>query len=61
MILLLILACVTLHPWERVDLMTRVMADPIDPTEMGFDAQVRETREAMTGADAAGGATCGCY
>ncbi|MDP2305679.1 MAG: DUF4266 domain-containing protein [Pseudomonadota bacterium] len=60
MILLLLLACVTLQPWERVDLMTRVMADPFDPTEAAFDAHVRETREGMTGADAAGGAACGC-
>ncbi len=60
MILLLLLACATLQPWERADLMTRVMMEPLDPGEAAFDAHVRATRETMTAAGGAGGAACGC-
>jgi len=64
--LLLILAaatlagCTALKPYERAALMTRVMADPLDPLEMSFEVHVHRTREAMAGAELAGGASCGC-
>ena len=52
--------CATVRPYERSVLMSRVMQDPVDPLEAGFDAHVFGTREAMTGATTTGGASCGC-
>lgn len=52
--------CVVLKPYERAELMTRVMQDPLDPLEARFDAHVHRTREAMIGAEVGGGAACGC-
>jgi len=52
--------CVTLAPYQRATLMTRVMQDPYDTREAATAAHVIEVREAMAGASAASGASCGC-
>ena len=54
------LACAHLRTWERGALLTRAMADPIDPGAAAFEAHVLDTREPQTGAPAVGGAPCGC-
>ena len=60
LLLLVLAACAPVHPWERGRLMSPVMADPCDPLAAATTAHVLATREAMTGAAAVGGASCGC-
>jgi len=52
--------CVTLHPYERAELMTRVMSETPDAMEASFEVHVHRTREAMAGAELGEGASCGC-
>jgi hypothetical protein len=52
--------CVTLRPWERGALMQRVMNDVAHPLEAAMEVHVLRTREAMAGAESAGGVSCGC-
>jgi hypothetical protein len=52
--------CAPVHPWERGRLLTPVMAEPWDGLCAETTNHVRTTREAMMGADPAGGASCGC-
>ena len=56
----LLTGCATLAPYERAALMTRIMQDPYDPHEAAAISHVIEVREAMAGASAASGASCGC-
>lgn len=56
----LLAGCVTLAPYQRTTLMTRIMADPYDAREAVIAAHVIEVREAMAGASVASGASCGC-
>ena len=52
--------CATLKPWERGRLMQRCMQGSLDPLETAMDLHVHRTREAIMGAAAGGGASCGC-
>ena len=57
---LLVSGCATLQPWERGVLMQRCMQQSLDPLETAMDLHMHRTREAMSGAAAGGGASCGC-
>jgi hypothetical protein len=59
-LLVLLSGCAPLAPYQRTDLMTRVMQDTPAPLEAGIDVHVQQTREAMAGAGAVGGKSCGC-
>ncbi len=52
--------CVTLTTWERSTLMSRVMQDSGAPLEASFEEHVHAVREAVQGATAAAGSSCGC-
>ena len=52
--------CATLQPYERGELMTRVMVEVPDGMETGFEVHIHRTREAMAGAELGEGASCGC-
>ncbi len=52
--------CAPLAPYQRADLMTRVMLDPLDPSEAAMDIHIQQTREAVRGATGMGGGPCGC-
>ena len=52
--------CAVLKPYERTELMCRVMQDPASPLGARFDTHLQRTREAIAGASAGGGASCGC-
>ncbi len=52
--------CGTVHPWERERLVSPVMTATPDSLEAGFDLHVMTSREAIRGAEGAGGASCGC-
>ena len=52
--------CVTLSTWERSTLMSRVMQDSGSPLEASFEEHVHAVREAVQGATAAAGSSCGC-
>lgn len=52
--------CTVLKTWERGELQSRVMTDPPCAMEAAFDGHVHRTREAVSGASAGGGASCGC-
>lgn len=59
-LLLVVLAgCVHVPAWQRGALMTPVMIDD-DGLQDAADHHVLAAREAMSGADGAGGASCGC-
>jgi hypothetical protein len=53
--------CATVLPYERADLMTAVMEQPVDVMESAFEVHIHRTREAMAGAELGEGASCGCY
>ncbi len=59
--LVLCSSCVTLRPYERTELMTRVMSETSDSIEYSFEVHVHRTREAMAGAELGEGPSCGCY
>ncbi len=52
--------CATVEPWQRGRLMQRCMQGSLDPLETAMDLHVHRTREAIMGAAAGGGASCGC-
>jgi len=52
--------CVTLQPWERGLLNSRLMADPADPLATLADGHVDGAREAIAGAEGASADACGC-
>lgn len=52
--------CVALKPYERAELMSRIMREPLNAREAAFDAHVHRTREAVAGATIAKGVSCGC-
>lgn len=52
--------CVTLEPWERGLLNSRLMGDPADPLEALTDGHVDGAREAIAGAEGASADACGC-
>ncbi len=60
LLLALLGGCAPLAPYQRADLMTRVMQDNPSALEAGIDVHVQQTREAMAGAGAVGGKSCGC-
>jgi hypothetical protein len=59
-LLLALAGCAPVHPWERARLVAPVMVWPADPLEAGFDEHAITSREGLSGASAAGGASCGC-
>jgi len=60
LLLAILVGCGPVHPWERGRLLSPVMADPCDPLAAETTAHILATREAMHGASAVGGASCGC-
>lgn len=52
--------CTPLKPWQRGRLVQRCMQPSLDPLETAMDLHVFRTREAILGAAAGGGASCGC-
>lgn len=56
----LLFGCAPLKPWERGRLQEAAMRDPADDLEAACDTHVHRTREAMSGAAAGGGVSCGC-
>jgi len=52
--------CATVHPYQRGELMTRVMVPAPDALESSFDVHVYRTREGMAGAELGAGVSCGC-
>lgn len=52
-------ACATVRPYERSALQSRVMQPPTT-LQVAADGHVDGTREAMRGALAGGGTSCGC-
>jgi hypothetical protein len=52
--------CTPLKPWQRGRLVQRCMQRSLDPLETAMDLHVFRTREAILGAAAGGGASCGC-
>ncbi|MCO4770767.1 MAG: DUF4266 domain-containing protein [Deltaproteobacteria bacterium] len=52
--------CVTLQPWERGILESRIMGDPVDPLAASFDGHVDGAREAVAGGEAVATDACGC-
>lgn len=60
LLLPLVAACATIHPWERGRLVSPVMLDDLDPLADLSKGHVIGTREAMLGAEGGGGASCGC-
>ena len=52
--------CVTLEPWERGLLNSRLMGDPADPLATLADGHVDGAREAIAGAEGASADACGC-
>ncbi len=58
--LLVLLGCVTVHPWQRERLARRCM-EPDDPAaSASFDGHVRAVRSGDVVAGGAGGGGCGC-
>ncbi len=58
--LILLLACAPLKPYERAELQSRLMLEPLDPLEAAADAHIVATREFMAGAAVTSGSSCGC-
>lgn len=55
-----LVGCAPLKAWERGRLQEAAMRDPPDDLEAACDTHVHRTREAMSGAAAGGGVSCGC-
>lgn len=60
-LLLLGPACRTVEPWEREQLAAPRMQPEPHPGHAAFLDHVRQSREAATTGDGAGGGGCGCY
>ena len=52
--------CAPLPAYRRSALMQRCMTQPVDPQAASFETHIHRTREAMIGATAHGGPSCGC-
>jgi len=52
--------CANVRPWERGTLARALMRGPDDALRARFQAHVERVREAMVGASADAGPSCGC-
>ena len=59
-LLLLLVACAHVPTWQRGDLVSRPMEQPVEPCEARMEAHVWAARESMAGASGATGPACGC-
>ena len=53
-------SCAAVRPWQRGRLAAPAMQRASDPQRSAFSVHVERNREAMAGATAAGGPSCGC-